>query len=541
MKFPAMSQSNRAAFINAFFMNNLAKTPSKASLCGQTQPKNVPTDFEPGLMSSDSNIKPDARLRACKKQLSGGSKLGGKISKRKRLNCSPRKLKQQRLEAYKAKQADLAYKKEDDLKEEGLIENTEGLRNGECNENAHPNLRSANAGPKPPAINAFKALHSEFENTYKNTESKATAPSIHNTRFFAQRCKLESTNPISNIDSFFNKKETGEGLPAGAYHTKLIDFIKKNKFEAPAKLIERPKETKKQSRGITLKDELAIISNQKNTFNAYPDHQIMDYHLSISYKVGRLLGKGSFAEVRQATRISDGLPVAVKTYTNSSMNVPYKNFMIQNEIRVLKSIDHRNIVRLLDIVVSKDYTHLIIEYCEGINLYEYMWNRGRVPLSEPFAHNIFVQLLDALDYLHSKSIYHRDLKLDNIMLDKSGKVTLIDFGFAIIVNNNEPISSFCGTPNYMAPEIYQRKKYSGAATDIWALTVILYKLVVGEFPFKKSDKDKSPKTSILEANYDKPSRLSSALLELFAKVFVLNPETRASMSDLKCHSWLLSL
>ena len=167
-----------------------------------------------------------------------------------------------------------------------------------------------------------------------------------------------------------------------------------------------------------------------------------------------------------------------------------------------------------------------------------MYNRCGKKLSESLARRIFIQLLNAVDYLHRHNIYHRDLKLDNIMIDRSGKVTIIDFGFAIQTDSSTKIASFCGTPFYMAPEIYQMISYNGPAVDMWALSVVLFKLTVGEFPFKKTAKDQTPKTSIIEVSYTVPSELSKGLIEIFEKVFVKDAGSRISMSQLLQLPWL---
>ena len=338
-------------------------------------------------------------------------------------------------------------------------------------------------------------------------------------------------NGINNGDLF--KKRTTEG-----YHNKLIDFIKQNQFKAPDRPIKRNKAAGPNKHAQHLLDEVSKTQMKQRSFQVYTENKVFDYQLNALYKTGKLLGKGSYAEVRLATRISDEQRVAIKSFPNITANTQQSNKVIQNEIRVLKSVNHPNIIKLIDIVVSKEYTHLVLEYCEGINLYELMHNRNGRGLSENVARRIFIQLLDAVNYLHSCNIYHRDLKLDNVMIDRNGKITLIDFGFAITVNDNSKLTSFCGTPNYMAPEIYQMIMHQGAPLDIWALAVILYKLTVGEFPFTKSPTDQTPKTSIIEVNYRMPSGVSTDLAEIFRRVFVKEPEGRISMSGLWQLSWL---
>lgn len=343
---------------------------------------------------------------------------------------------------------------------------------------------------------------------------------------------IEIQNVIALNEQNEFKRDT-----AAVYHNRLVDFIKQNQFIAPVST-NKPKMTPNPKYPETPYNPICQQNLKSKSFHIFNENKVLDYQLNLTYKVSRLLGKGSFAEVRLATRISDNVLVAIKSYPNNAQNSAQAHKVIQNEIKVLKSIDHPNIIKLLDIIVSKDYTHLVLDYCEGLNLYEYMHNRQGKAISESLARRIFIQLIDAVNYMHLNNIYHRDLKLDNIMIDRTGKVTIIDFGFAIQVPKDTKVTSFCGTPFYMAPEIYQMISYKGHSVDIWALAVILYKITVGEFPFKKSETDSTPKTSIIEVRYSLPNGLSKGLVEIFEKVFVKNPESRISMPELMQLSWL---
>lgn len=335
---------------------------------------------------------------------------------------------------------------------------------------------------------------------------------------------------LTNIEASSNVNKEAPAM----YHNKLMDFIKQHQYTSPASA----QKVKPNQKFTETPFDVTKQNCKPKNFHVFNENKVFDYHLNATYKVSRLIGKGSFAEVRLATRIADNKLVAIKSFSNSGQSGQQSSKVIQNEIRVLKSIDHPNIVKLLDIVVSKDFVHIVLDYCDGLNLYEYMYNRGGKRLSESLARRIFIQLLNAVDYLHRNNISHRDLKLDNIMIDRTGKVTIIDFGFAIQADCNTKINSFCGTPFYMAPEIYQMVSYNGPSVDMWALAVILFKLTVGEFPFKKTVKDQTPKTSIIEVNYIVPSDVSKGLIEIFEKVFVKDASSRVSMSQFLQLSWL---
>lgn len=120
----------------------------------------------------------------------------------------------------------------------------------------------------------------------------------------------------------------------------------------------------------------------------------------------------------------------------------------------------------------------------SISLQAYLKSKAQKKLSESEAKLIFKQLIEGMDYLHKNHIVHRDLKLENILLDKDKNVKIIDFGFSTTTAKNKPLNVCCGTPSYMAPELVARKSYFGHLVDVWALGVLLFVLLCGHFPFK---------------------------------------------------------
>jgi serine/threonine protein kinase len=127
----------------------------------------------------------------------------------------------------------------------------------------------------------------------------------------------------------------------------------------------------------------------------------------------------------------------------------------------------------------------VLEHGGNISLHSHLKSKPQKRLTEPEAKTIFKQLVEGLDYIHKNSIVHRDLKLENILLDsENNNVKIIDFGFSAETQKNKPMNVFCGTPSYMAPELVTRKYYFGHLVDIWALGISLYVLLCGYFPFK---------------------------------------------------------
>ena len=125
-----------------------------------------------------------------------------------------------------------------------------------------------------------------------------------------------------------------------------------------------------------------------------------------------------------------------------------------------------------------------MEHGGGLSLMNYLRTKSGKRLDEEEAKVIFKQIAEGLQYLHQKNVAHRDMKLENILIDEEGNVKIIDFGFSLVTPKTKPLNVCCGTPSYMSPELMARKNYYGHLVDIWALGIILYILVVGVFPFK---------------------------------------------------------
>ena len=160
---------------------------------------------------------------------------------------------------------------------------------------------------------------------------------------------------------------------------------------------------------------------------------------------------------------------------------------IHREIYILAGMEHPNIMRLFEVLDNSLRCHLVMEYCNGKNLHQFI--RSKKPkkhITEAEAKPIFRQIVSAVAYMHDLGLVHRDLKLENILInDFAGlnEIKLIDFGFATNCQEGHKLSMFCGTPCYMDPDLVNHRKYNGQAVDIWALGVILYLLITGGVPF----------------------------------------------------------
>ena len=147
-----------------------------------------------------------------------------------------------------------------------------------------------------------------------------------------------------------------------------------------------------------------------------------------------------------------------------------------------------------------------MEHCSGGDLFDHIVNKGHICEQEAARH--FLQILDTIQYLHSQGICHRDLKPENMLLDSDGNVKLIDFGLSTEQKSGQRLTTMCGSPSYICPEMLSRQPYDGMKADIWAAGVILYAMLCGQLPFQQTNMNML-KLSIMRADFNKiPSRVS---------------------------------
>ena len=248
-----------------------------------------------------------------------------------------------------------------------------------------------------------------------------------------------------------------------------------------------------------------------------------------------MLGKGVFASVRLA-RDDDGKAVAIKTYENADMQQnSYVVRHMQNEARLAGKIDHEGVIAPKAVVRKPSGVELHMDYAPGGNLGEYVKKQRGV--SEAEAKRLFRQIVEAVGYLHSKDICHRDIKLENIVLDEQRNAKLVDFG-AAREGAHRMLHSVQGTPAYMAPEVVSGRAHNGAASDVWSLGVTLYSLLVpGDFPFWGKNMSEL-RRNIQAAPPKLPAQLSPPCRDLLTKMLNKQAAQRMSIADVKRHPWL---
>lgn len=175
------------------------------------------------------------------------------------------------------------------------------------------------------------------------------------------------------------------------------------------------------------------------------------------YQVGKVIGEGAYATVRVALYRPLNRKIAIKIYEKNKIKENQRKKSIRREITILQMLNHPNIVKIYDVVETNNHLNIIMEYLEGISLGSYLKEQPGRRISEKTCKKIFKELAKALSYMHSLKIAHRDIKLENIILDENLQPKFIDFGFSTCIEPSTKMKIFCGTPSYMAPEVVQRK------------------------------------------------------------------------------------
>lgn len=262
---------------------------------------------------------------------------------------------------------------------------------------------------------------------------------------------------------------------------------------------------------------------------------INDEEINQIYDANRIkIGQGMYSEVYKTRHIESGTIVAMKIINKQLQN----SQQLQNELEILKSVAHSNIVKLYDAWADDNMAYLFLEYCDGGSLRKKIWNGGFY--KNAAAAKIIRTVVDAVAYLHQHSIVHRDIKPDNILfLDKSpeSKVMLGDFGLAKFMNESTT-TSYVGTLGYLAPEIIQRKSYNYKC-DIWSIGIVAYELITGKLPFKRNLNENGLLALMQQEDINYKYDCGSPLARDFVKQCLrFDPNSRPDAAYLLCHPWL---
>ncbi|XP_054776010.1 serine/threonine-protein kinase SAPK3-like [Prosopis cineraria] len=258
------------------------------------------------------------------------------------------------------------------------------------------------------------------------------------------------------------------------------------------------------------------------------------------YEPLKELGSGNFGVARLVRdKITKEL-VAVK-YIERGNKIDEK---VQREIINHRSLRHPNIIKFREVLLTPTHLAIVMEYAAGGELFERICNAGR--FSEDEARFFFQQLISGVSYCHSMQICHRDLKLENTLLDGSPtpRLKICDFGYSKSAILHSQPKSTVGTPAYIAPEVLSRKEYDGKIADVWSCGVTLYVMLVGGYPFEDPEDPRNFRKTIgriMSVQYSIPDyvRISADCRHLLSRIFVANPAKRITIPEIKEHPWFL--
>ncbi|XP_047287347.1 MAP/microtubule affinity-regulating kinase 3 isoform X20 [Pan paniscus] len=253
-----------------------------------------------------------------------------------------------------------------------------------------------------------------------------------------------------------------------------------------------------------------------------------------NYRLLKTIGKGNFAKVKLARHILTGREVAIKIIDKTQLN-PTSLQKLFREVRIMKILNHPNIVKLFEVIETEKTLYLIMEYASGGEVFDYLVAHGR--MKEKEARSKFRQIVSAVQYCHQKRIVHRDLKAENLLLDADMNIKIADFGFSNEFTVGGKLDTFCGSPPYAAPELFQGKKYDGPEVDVWSLGVILYTLVSGSLPFDGQNL-KELRERVLRGKYRIPFYMSTDCENLLKRFLVLNPIKRGTLEQIMKDRWI---
>lgn len=281
-----------------------------------------------------------------------------------------------------------------------------------------------------------------------------------------------------------------------------------------------------------------IVTNTSSVTQSTPEEArstYKQYDVREDYSIGKDIGKGSFSTVNECTNKSTGERFALKSIEKSKI---VECRQIENEIKILKRSSHPNIIQLIEVYETQDFLYIVMELISGGELYGQVLETG--PFNEQKVHHLFNQLVEAVKYLHSIHITHRDLKLENILVSDNLQLKLSDFGLSkmFTLSDIEMMKTRVGTPCYVAPEILMGESYTNTV-DLWSLGVILYLMSYCQYPFIACNIYQMYEL-ITSGKIEFPEQTESSvdLQDLIRGLLKVDIKERFTLEDIINHPWI---
>ncbi|KAK2963245.1 putative Spindle assembly checkpoint kinase [Blattamonas nauphoetae] len=252
------------------------------------------------------------------------------------------------------------------------------------------------------------------------------------------------------------------------------------------------------------------------------------------FEIGTQMGEGQYGRVYSVREKEEKFVCALKCLDKERLLKYHSETLVVHEIEIMMSLKHDNIIKCYGYFHDEKTIYIIMELAPDGELYHRLTQKRGFPEHE--AANYLVQIAHALQYLHEKGIIHRDLKPENILLGREGKLKLSDFGCSAFTPQGTR-KTFCGTTEYIPPEMFQYKEYSFSA-DIWSFGILVYELVCGITPFFHEEA-KQIQAAVIKGRFNVPDRVSPEFKDLVEKILVLDPTMRPSWQKILQHPWFL--
>ena len=357
---------------------------------------------------------------------------------------------------------------------------------------------------------------------------------------------LETINKENkiNIDSIEKKKSIDSSLNNYIRKEEREEILEENKIKKDEEdllcNIKKEKDEKEEEKSnmsqscdcLYYQNELEKLSSYiKNYYSENKEYPTSNIQF---YLFGREIGHGAFGKVNLCLHIGSGHLVAMKTFVKKDSKYKETKDKLKNEVEALSKLHHPFINQILDNFETDTHFFIVMEYICG-DLLSFI--RKRTKLNEQISKMIFKQLIEGLKYIHKKNIIHRDIKLDNILIDTTNTVKICDFGVSRKIEKGVKIFERCGTPAYIAPEIYKKIGYTGFQSDVWSAGVTLYYILSGNLPFKGNNIHEL-ENSILYGEYKKIKDVSLEANDIIDKMLKLDPNERITIEGILKHPWL---
>jgi serine/threonine protein kinase len=249
------------------------------------------------------------------------------------------------------------------------------------------------------------------------------------------------------------------------------------------------------------------------------------------YELGKTVGIGTFGKVKAAVHVATGEQVAIKIIQKGKTDPQ----ALQHEIELQGRLNHQHIVHVHEVFEQDSSTYIVMEFASGGHLFDYLAKHPR--MSEDDARRIFQQVIAGVEHCHENHVAHRDLKLENILIDNAKNVKIGDFGVSGDIVENELLRDACGSPNYAAPELlYKDCAYEGPEVDVWSCGVILYALLCKNLPFYANSTPDLMRL-IKKGKYNVPGYVSEQATDLLSKMLCVQVTKRITITGIRQHPW----